>query len=184
MDLTGVVFVGHSAASMIGVLAAVTDPSRFAQLVLVCPSPRYIDDADSGYIGGFSEEDINGLIGSLAANQREWADAMAPVIMGNADRPELAAELHASLCRTDPKVAAAFATATFRSDQRAELPKLTVPTVIVQTTEDAIAPQTVGQYTHDHIPDSTLLTINAVGHCPHFSAPLATADAIGRALPR
>jgi sigma-B regulation protein RsbQ len=181
LDLRDAVFVGHSVASMIGVLAAIKDPSRFGQLVLLCPSPRYIDDPQTGYIGGFSAEEIDGLVTALHDNQQRWADGMAPVIMGNPDRPELAAELHSSFCRVDPRVALAFARATFQSDYRYALPLVTVPTAIIQSETDAIAPRVVGQYMHEHIPNSTLTTLKADGHCPHLSAPHATADAIALA---
>ncbi|MDP9091831.1 MAG: alpha/beta hydrolase [Actinomycetota bacterium] len=182
LDLSDVVFVGHSVASMIGVLAAVTDPSRFGQLVLLCPSPRYIDDPETGYVGGFSAEEIDGLVRALHENQRRWAEGIAPVIMGNPDRPELAAELHSSFCRVDPRAAQAFARATFQSDHRAALPRVTVPSAVIQSRTDAIAPHVVGEYVHEHIANSTLTTLNADGHCPHLSAPHATADAIARAL--
>ena len=182
MDLHDTVYVGHSVASMIGVLAAVKDPSRFGHLVLLCPSPRYLDDPATGYVGGFSAADIDTLVATLHDNQRRWADGYAPVIMGNRDRPELAAELHASFCQVPPSVALAFARATFLSDYRAALEQVTVPTAVLRTEVDAIAPPVVGQYVHEHIPHSTLTTIAAEGHCPHLSAPHLTADAILHAI--
>ncbi len=176
LDLTDVVFVGHSVSAMIGVLAANAEPERFGRLVLVGPSPRYIDD--DGYVGGFTREDIDGLLDSLASNYLGWSSAMAPVIVGNPERPELGEELTNSFCRTDPKVARVFASATFLSDNRTDLPKVPVPTLVVQCAEDAIAPQAVGEYVRDQIDGATLVTLDAVGHCPQLSAPDATAAAI------
>jgi sigma-B regulation protein RsbQ len=176
LDLREVIFVGHSVSAMIGVLAANREPDRFAALVLVTPSPCYIDQSD--YRGGFSHDDIDELLESLDSNYLGWSASMAPVIMGNPDRPELGAELAASFCRTDPAIAKAFARVTFLSDQRADLAKVTVPTLVLQCANDAIAPPEVGAYTHAQIPGSRLVTLDATGHCPQLSAPQATAQAI------
>ena len=176
LDLTKIVFVGHSVSSMIGVLAANQEPDRFAALILVTPSPRYIDDAE--YRGGFSADDITELLESLDSNYLGWSAAMAPVIMGNPDRPELGEELTNSFCRTDPAMARVFAQATFLSDNRVDLDKVTVPTLILQCANDAIAPPEVGAFVHDHIAGSELVTLDATGHCPQLSAPTATLDAI------
>jgi sigma-B regulation protein RsbQ len=176
LDLTDVAFVGHSVSSMIGVLAAIEEPSRFAKLVLVGPSPRYIDD--DGYVGGFGETDIHELLESLESNYLGWSSAMAPVIMGNADRPELGAELTESFCRTDPELAQRFARVTFLSDNRADLGRVQTPTLVLQCTDDAIAPVAVGEYVHESIAGSQLVLLDAVGHCPNLSAPQETADAI------
>ncbi len=177
LELDDVIFVGHSVSSMIGVLAAVEEPERFAKLVLVAPSPRYIDD-DDGYVGGFSEMDIDELLDSLASNYLGWSSAMAPVIMGNPDRPGLGEELTTSFCRTDPEIARHFAEVTFRSDNRAELALVGTPTLVLQCTNDAIAPLSVGQAVHDAMPDSTLVLLEATGHCPNLSAPDQTTEAI------
>ena len=176
LELRDVVFVGHSVSAMIGVLAAIREPDRFGKLVLLGPSPRYIDDA--GYHGGFSQADIEELLESLDSNYLGWSAAMAPVIMGNPERPELAEELAGSFCRTDPAIAQAFARTTFLSDNRADLAKVTVPTLILQCSRDAIAPTEVGEFVHDQIPGSTLVTLTATGHCPQLSAPDATLAAI------
>lgn len=169
LDLHDVVFVGHSVSSMIGVIAANRDPSRFGALVLVGPSPRYIDDA--GYTGGFSQADIDALLDSLDANYVDWSTAMAPAIMGNADRPELGAELTESFCKADPAIARHFARVTFLSDSRDDLPAVSVPTLVLQCTDDAIAPHAVGEYVHRSIPESTFRLLRATGHCPNLSAP-------------
>ncbi len=176
LDLGPVVFVGHSVSSMIGVLAAVREPARFAKLVLVGPSPRYLDDA--GYTGGFSPPDIDELLESLESNFLGWSRAMAPVIMGTPDRPELGEELTNSFCRTDPEIAARFARVTFLSDNRDDLAAVTVPTLVLQTREDAIAPPAVGRYVHEAIPGSAFALLDATGHCPNLSAPEETIAAI------
>src|ERR1700683_1393455 len=176
LDLNDVVFVGHSVSAMMGVLAAIAEPGRFRGLILIGPSPRYIDDA--AYRGGFSKSDIDELLESLESNYLGWSAAMAPVIMGNPDRPELGEELTNSFCRTDPQIARAFARTTFLSDNRADLARVTVPTLILQCSRDAIAPTEVGAFVHDQIPGSTLVTLAATGHCPQLSAPDATLAAI------
>lgn len=176
LDLTDVVLVGHSVSAMIAVLAANREPERFAKLVLLTPSPCYIDD--DGYRGGFSREDIDELLEALESNYLGWSATMAPVIMGNPDRPELGEELTNSFCRTDPAIARVFARATFLSDNRDDLAKVSVPTLVVQCAQDAIAPPEVGQFTHDRIAGSRLVTLDAIGHCPQLSAPEATAAAI------
>ncbi|WP_307802574.1 alpha/beta fold hydrolase [Cellulomonas dongxiuzhuiae] len=176
LDLRDVVLVGHSVSATIGVLAAVAEPERFDKLVLVGPSPRYTDD--DGYTGGFTEADITELLDSLDSNYLGWSSAMAPVIMGNPDRPELGAELTASFCRTDPDIARRFARVTFLSDNRADLPRVTVPTLVLQCTDDVIAPVAVGQYVRDAIPGARLALLDATGHCPQLSAPAATTAAI------
>jgi sigma-B regulation protein RsbQ len=178
LDLHDVVYVGHSVAAMIGVLAAIEERDRFDRLVLVTPSARYIDDPDEGYIGGFSREDIDDLLETLDGNHLGWSAGMAPVIMGNPDRPELGAELTASFCRTDPRVASTFARATFLSDNRDDLAKLTVPSLILQTRQDSIAPEGVAQYIVDHAANAQLVTLTATGHCPNLSAPEETTAAI------
>jgi sigma-B regulation protein RsbQ len=175
LDLRDTIFVGHSVSAMIGVLAARRAPGRIGKLVLVGPSPRYIDDED--YRGGFSEEDIDELLGSLASNFLGWSSAMAPVIMGNPDRPELGEELTNSFCRMDPVIAEQFARVTFRSDNRADLASVAVPTLVLQCAEDAIAPREVGAYVHRTIPDAELVVLDATGHCPNLSAPRETVEA-------
>ena len=176
LDLSDVVFIGHSVAAMMGVMAAGKEPSRFAKLVLVGPSPRYIDD--EGYTGGFSPADIDGLLESLGSNYLGWSSAMAPVIMGTPDRPELGEELTNSFCRTDPDIARQFATVTFTSDNREDLTRVTVPTLILQCSDDVIAPEAVGQYVHTQIAGSQLVHLAATGHCPNLSAPEETVEAI------
>jgi sigma-B regulation protein RsbQ len=176
LDLRGAVVVGHSVSAMTGVLAAGMAPERIGALVMVAPSPRYIDD--EGYRGGFSAEDIDELLVSLESNYLGWSSAMAPVIMGNPERPELGEELTASFCATDPDMAAVFARTTFLSDARDDLKSVRVPTLILECTDDAIAPREVGAFVHAAVPGSTLVTLDATGHCPHLSAPEATNAAI------
>jgi sigma-B regulation protein RsbQ len=176
LDLREVVFVGHSVSAMIGVLAANAEPERFSGLVLVGPSPRYIDD--DGYTGGFAREDIEELLGSLESNYLGWSHAMAPVIMGRPDRPDLGEELTNSFCRTDPEIARRFARVTFLSDNRDDLERVGVPVLVLQSSVDAIAPPAVGAYVHERIPGSRLVMLDAVGHCPNLSAPEETIAAI------
>jgi sigma-B regulation protein RsbQ len=176
LDLRDVVFVGHSVSATVGVLAAAKEPELFSSLVLVGPSPRYVDD--EGYVGGFSRDDIEELLASLDSNYLGWSSAMAPVIMGRPDRPELGKELEESFCRTDPDIARRFARVTFLSDNRADLARVAVPTLVLQCTDDVIAPVPVGEYVRDQMPAASLVLLPTTGHCPHLSAPEATADAI------
>lgn len=176
LHLKDAVFVGHSVSAMIGVLASLKAPELFKSLVLVGPSPRYTDD--DGYVGGFSAQQIAELLDFLSDNYMGWSAAMAPAIMGNPDRPELSEELTNSFCRTDPEIAKAFARVTFMSDNRSDLPKVTRPTLILQCSEDVIAPREVGEYVHRNIAGSKLVVMRATGHCPNLSAPEETIAAI------
>lgn len=176
LDLSGVVFVGHSVSAMIGVVAALRRPDLFSKLVMVGPSPRYIDDED--YVGGFSADQIEELLTFLGENPMAWSRAMAPAIMGNADRPELGEELADSFCRMDPEIAKAFARVTFTSDNREDLGQLTVPTLILQCSDDIIAPLSVGDYLKDQIAGSRLVVLKATGHCPNLSAPEEVVSAV------
>jgi len=171
-----VIFVGHSVSAMIGVLAANERPDAFERLLLLGPSPCYINRDQ--YHGGFTKEDIDALLRTLDENHLGWSRAMAPVIMRNEDRPELALELAESFCRTDPEIAKHFARVTFLSDNRADLPLVTVPSLILQCAEDVIAPPFVGEFVHQHLRDSTLVNMRATGHCPHLSSPAETVEAI------
>lgn len=172
LGLTDVVYVGHSVSAMIGVLAHNLAPELFASLVLVGPSPRYIDA--EGYRGGFSSADIAELLQSLESNYLGWSAAMAPAIMGNPDRPELGQTLTESFCQADPEIARRFAGVTFGSDNRADLSRVSVPTLVMQCSDDIIAPVEVGEYVRDAIPDATLVQLQATGHCPNLSAPEET----------
>ncbi|MFC7380540.1 alpha/beta fold hydrolase [Brevundimonas sp. GCM10030266] len=172
------VFVGHSVSAMIGLLAARKAPHLFSELVMVGPSPRYIDDPETGYAGGFTEAQIHELLDFLDSNHMGWSQAMAPVIMGNPDRPDLGDELTNSFCRTDPEIAKRFARATFLSDNRADLDGFTTRTLILQCSDDVIAPQSVGEYVHRSLANSELVLMAATGHCPNLSAPEETTAAI------
>ena len=178
LDLRRVVFVGHSVSAMIGILAAAREPQRFDSLILIGPSPRYVNDETAGYVGGFKRADIDGLLDFLDANHLGWSSQMAPVIMGNADRPELGDELANSFCRTDPEIAKHFARVTFLSDNRSDLSRVTTPALVLQCAQDVIAPQCVGEYVHAHLPDSRLELMRATGHCPNLSAPEETVAAM------
>jgi len=180
LDLREVVLVGHSVSAMIGALAVIEEPDRFDKLVLVAPSPRYIDD--DSYTGGFSREDVEELLDSLASNYLGWSSAMAPVIVGNAERPQLGSELTASFCRMDPEIARQFARATFFSDNREDLARISVPTLVLQCSDDVLAPDSVGEYVAKAVPDATLVHLAATGHCPNLSAPEETVAAIDHFL--
>lgn len=169
LDLGPVIFVGHSVSATIGLLAAADRPELFDRLVLVGPSPRYIDD--EGYRGGFTAQEIDELLATMDDNYLGWSQFIAPVIMGNPDRPELGTELTNSFCRTDPAIARRFARTTFLSDNRADLARVTTPSLVLQCREDVIAPPEVGRYVHEHLADSELVVLDAVGHCPNLSAP-------------
>jgi sigma-B regulation protein RsbQ len=173
---TPVIFIGHSVSAMIGVLAAIRAPGSFERLVLIGPSACYVDDAE--YTGGFSRTDIDGLLETLVSNYLGWSSAMAPVIVGNSGRPELGTELTESFCRTDPEIAKHFAEVTFLSDNRADLRKLKTPTLILQCSEDVIAPEAAGEFVHRQIAASQFVKLQATGHCPNLSAPQETAAAI------
>ena len=176
LDLRHGVFVGHSVSAMIGALAIAREPDRFDRLVMIGPSPRYINEGD--YVGGFTRDDIDELLESLESNYLGWSSAMAPAIMGRPDRPELGEELANSFCRTDPAVARRFARATFLSDNRDDLARVPVPTLVLQCADDVIAPGSVGQFVHEQISGSVLVNMRATGHCPNLSAPDETIAAI------
>jgi sigma-B regulation protein RsbQ len=176
LGITDAIFVGHSVSAMIGALAAAAAPRRIGALVMIGPSPRYLDD--EGYVGGFGRRDIDALLESLDSNYLGWSTQVAPMIMGNRDRPELGAELTASFCRTDPDIQKRFARATFLADNRDDLARVEVPTLVLQASEDVIAPDAVGRYVHERIAGSTFVRLAATGHCPNLSAPEETVAAI------
>ncbi|MCC2548210.1 alpha/beta hydrolase [Hymenobacter sp. BT175] len=180
LDLPDVVLVGHSVSAMIGVLAAARAPDRIARLVLVAPSPRYLNDTD--YNGGFEQADIEELLQAMDSNYLGWSASITPVIMGHLDQPELAAELNNSFCRTDPTIARHFARVTFLSDNRADLARVRTPALILQCAHDALAPLAVGTYLRQHLADSELVVLDTSGHCPHLSAPQATIAAMNTFL--
>ena len=176
LELKDAVFVGHSVSAMIGVLASAKAPDMFSHLVLIGPSPCYINDGD--YVGGFTAAQIEELLEFLDNNHMGWSQTMAPMIMGNPDRPQLAEELTNSFCRTDPEVAKHFARTTFTSDNRADLARVKAKSLILQCSDDVIAPSSVGEYVHKHLPQSELVVMRATGHCPNLSAPDETIAAI------
>lgn len=176
LGLSDVVVVGHSISAMTGVLAHLEAPSLVSGLVLIAPSPRYVDDPP--YVGGFSREQVDDMLASLATNFSDWAAAMGPEFVGRPDRPELAEELVATLQRNDPAVGAAFAALTFLTDMRAQLPAVHCPTLVIQPSADPVVPAAVGEYVHEQIPRTTYARLEATGHFPHLSAPEETAAAV------
>ena len=168
---------------IVGVLAAIARPEAFARQIMIGPSPCYINDGD--YVGGFTRQDIDSLLDTLDSNYLGWASSMAPVIMGAPEQPALSTELSNSFCRTDPEIAKHFARVTFLSDNRADVPRMPVPALILQCSDDVIAPVEVGKYLARTMPQSTLRMIQNIGHCPHLSAPaecIAATDAFLAAL--
>ena len=180
LDLPPVVFVGHSVSAMVGALAAAERPELFDRLVLVGPSPRYVDDGD--YRGGFSQEEVDELLATMDGNYLGWSQHIAPVIMGVPERPELGEELASSFCRSDPAIARRFARTTFLSDNRGDLPRVMTPALVLQSREDAIAPLEVGQYVAGALPRADLVVLDATGHCPNLSAPDQVVHAVRRWL--
>ncbi|MBE9584237.1 alpha/beta hydrolase [Mucilaginibacter sp. JRF] len=176
LELKDIVFVGHSVSSIIGILAAIQHPKYFSKLVLIGPSPRYLNAEN--YTGGFEQQDLEGLFEFMESNYLGWSSAMAPVIIGNSDRPELGEFLTSSFCSTNPDVARDFARVTFMSDNRADLSKLTVSSLTLQCSDDILAPLTVGEYVHLHTPGNKFVQLAATGHCPHISEPEETISAI------
>lgn len=173
-----IILVGHSVSAMIAGLAAIRRPDLFQKLIMVCPSPRYINEESTGYVGGFEESDIAEMLHTLNSNYLGWTSAIAPVIIGRPDKPEFTDELINRFCRNNPAIAEQFATVTFTGDNRKELPLIKVPALILQCSRDIIAPMEVGQYVHEHIAGSTLSVINTSGHCPHLTAPELTLEVI------
>lgn len=169
LNLTDVIFVGHSVSCMIGLLAAIERPEYFSDLIMIGPSPCYINSEH--YVGGFGRKDIEELLSTMEHNYIGWANFMAPNIMGRPDEPQFAAELTESFCSTDPVIAREFAEATFFSDNKNDLEKVKTPSLLLQCSEDIIAPVEVGDYLHLHMPGSVLRVMKATGHCPHLSAP-------------
>ncbi|MCG3088094.1 alpha/beta fold hydrolase [Sporosarcina cyprini] len=176
LNLSHVIFVGHSVSSMIGAIASILRPQLMDRLIMIGPSPHYMNDGD--YKGGFEREDINELLDMMELNYKEWAKYLAPVVMKNEERPELAANFERTLCENDPVIARRFAEVTFTSDLRDRLADVSVPTLILQTREDAISPIEVGEYVHEHIKDSAFVLMNAKGHNPHISDPEETIQVI------
>ncbi len=171
-----VVAVGHSVSAMIIALAAIERPDLFRALVMLSPSPRYIDDPP--YIGGFSEADIRGLLGAMRENYQGWAGQLASMVAGEQETDAVEGELNDRFCRNDPEISRHFARVTFLSDNRADLAKIRTPTLIVHCKADAIAPPSVSAYVHEHVPGSRIVAIDGSGHAPHMTHPKRTTKAI------
>lgn len=169
LALRDIIFVGHSVSASIGIRAALLRPDLFADLILIGPSPCYLDDGD--YRGGFTVDALEEMLELMSGNFLGWSQAMAPAIMGNPDRPELGARLEESFCRTDPRIAAHFARVTFFSDTRSDLPHMRTPALVMQCSQDVIAPDEVGRYVAERLPRGHFIQLQATGHCPHVSHP-------------
>lgn len=180
LKLTKCILVGHSVSGMASLLAALVEPDCFSQLVFLGASPRYLND--EAYYGGFEQSDLDALYESMATNYYAWASGFAPLAMGNPDRPELATEFANTLSAVRPDIAQAVIRVIFQSDHRADLPKLQVPTWILQSNNDIAVPIEVGQYLKDRIPHSQLKHLSAQGHFPHMSSPAEVTEAISSAI--
>ena len=176
LDLREVILVGHSVSAIICGLVAAAIPKRVARLVMIGPSPYYLNEGD--YRGGFEASDIRELIAAVESNYIGWSKAMAPAIMGRPDAPDTGEYLTARFCEQDPEVALAFARATFESDHRPDLPKVPVPTLVLQCSQDIIAGEQVGRFVAEAIPEASYRKLAARGHCPNYSAPEETSAAI------
>jgi sigma-B regulation protein RsbQ len=165
-----VVFVGHSVSSSIGMLAAIERPQAFRRLILLAPNPCFVNHAPD-YIGGFERQDVLELLDMMDRNMIGWASFFAPVAMKNDDRPHLHEELAQSICQGDPAIVRHFAKQVFLTDMRPHVPRVTVPTLVLQCSDDVVAPDAVGAYMVRHLPDGSLWKLRATGHCPHMSHP-------------
>ncbi len=177
LELQSVIFVGHSVSGMIGMLASIRQPGHFERLIMLGPSPRYLNDLPD-YYGGFDRSDIDELLGMMEMNFIGWASYLAPIVMQNADRKGLAEELEKSFCSRDPHIARQFAEVTFLSDCRSSLDLAATPTLILQCADDSISPVEVGDYLHSHLRNSELRHLEAKGHYPHLSHPQETSHCI------
>ena len=178
LDLDDVIFVGHSVSTVIGMLAAIEQPGRFDELVLIGTSPCYLNDPPD-YYGGFEREDLEGLLEMMDKNYMGWADYFASLLMQQAEEAdEVVEELDRSFCSTDPHIARQFAEVTFLSDYREAVPEVPVSSLLVQCQDDIVAPPEVSRYLEKYLPDTTLTMLEVAGHCPHMSHPAATTDAI------
>lgn len=178
LELENIILVGHSVSAVIAALASIRRPDLFEKLIMICPSPRYLNDEKTGYTGGFDESDIAEMLQTLNDNYLGWSSAIAPVIMGHPDKPEFSRELLNSFCRNNPAIAEQFAIVTFKGDNRDDLVKIKLPTLIIQSSQDLIAPMEVGRYVHEHIAGSSLMVLDTSGHCPHLTAPKQTLAAM------
>ncbi|MGZ5245603.1 MAG: alpha/beta fold hydrolase [Flavitalea sp.] len=172
LGLKNITLVAHSVSAMIGAMACIRRPDLFDQIIMVCPSPCYLDD--EGYKGGFTKNDIENLLEQMENNYLGWATSMAPVIMNNSGELVFEEELSASFCRNNPEIAKQFARVTFLSDNRKDISNIITRTLIIQCSEDIVAPPEVGQYMCKRIPDNELVVLDVIGHCPHLSAPSET----------
>lgn len=182
LKLSQVILIGHSVSGMVSLLAALVDPSRFKKLIFLGASPRYVNDTSNNYIGGFEQSDLDALYAAMSTNYYAWVSGFAPIAMGNPEKPELALEFANTLAAIRPDIAQAVARVIFQSDHRAELPKLKVPAVILQSNNDVAVPLVVGEYLAKNLPQSKLININAQGHLPHISAPEVVTNTIAQCL--
>lgn len=170
LNLEKVTIVGHSVSSMIGLIASIDSPQYFANMVMICPSPCFLNFPPN-YFGGFERKDLEELIDLMDKNYIGWANYLAPLVMGSNNSPELIGEMSGSFCSTDPIIARVFAEATFFSDHRDILPKAKHPALVLQSRVDALASPSVGEYVQNNLPNSKMEIIDAEGHCLHMTCP-------------
>jgi sigma-B regulation protein RsbQ len=180
LDVENVLYIGHSMSGMIGLLAALLCPARFSRMIFINASPRYLNDGD--YHGGFEQREIDEMIAAMVGNYQLWASGFAGLMAGNPERPELVQSFTATLAATRPDIAVAVMRLLFQSDHRAELSRLEIPTLILQSSHDIAVPRQVGEYLTQKIPNATLRMLDARGHLPHMSVPDAVLDAISSFL--
>lgn len=178
----GVTFVGHSVSCSVGLLASIARPALFDRLVLIGPSPCFLNHPPD-YLGGFEREDLEGLLALMDQNYMGWAQYLGPVVAGDSGQGEVAAALTDSFCSTDPVCAKVFARATFFADNRADLPRVSRPALILQSRRDSLAPMAVGEYMQAHLRGSRLHVLDVAGHCAHLSNPGLVVEAMQGFLP-
>ncbi|WP_334063868.1 alpha/beta fold hydrolase [Alteromonas genovensis] len=181
LSLSNVIFIGHSVSSTIGMHAAIERPDLISKLIMICPSPCFLN-LPPDYMGGFEKDDLEELINLMDKNYLGWASYFAPLVVGEGHDESVKQEMEDSFCSTDPSYAKPFAKATFFADDRYLMPKLGTPTLILQSQDDSLASVEVGRYMNKAIEHSKLIVLEAKGHCLHMTTPEQVACAIGEFL--
>ena len=172
LNLTHATLIGHSVGAMIGILSAIRQPEHFHKLILIGPSPCYLQQEQ--YYSSFTYKDVEEMLNYMETDYVNWSVTFAEFIMGSTPYPSLIEEMANSFCNTNPEIAKHFARVSFLSDHRSDLTHVKTKTYILQCSDDMIAPEEVGQFMNQKIEGSTLIHLQATGHCPNLSAPLET----------